>query len=50
MRETDAAIEYQEMRERLRAKIAERDASRGRPLTDRERLDNLRRWLDEPED
>lgn len=50
MQETDAAFEHQEMRKRLRAKIAEQDAARGRPLTDHERLDNLRRWLDTPED
>lgn len=36
-------------RENLAAKIAERDAARGRPLTDKEKLENLRRALAMPE-
>jgi hypothetical protein len=39
--------ETAEMRRRLRAKIDEQDQERGRPLTDRERLDNLRAALAE---
>jgi len=34
-------------RERLREWIAAKDAERGRPLTDSEKLENLRRWLAE---
>lgn len=34
--------EAQEMRAKLRAHIAEQDAARGRPLTDAERIANLR--------
>jgi hypothetical protein len=41
---TDAEIAT--MRASLRAKIAEQDAARGRPLTDRERLGNLKRRMD----
>ena len=41
-----ADIKHREMRARLQQKIAEQDAARGRPLTDRERLANLRRALD----
>lgn len=40
-------------REAMRAEIAARDLARGRPLTDAEKLENIRRWLDddsEPED
>lgn len=44
-----ADIKHREMRERLQEKIAEQDAARGRPLTDAERLANLRRNLDQPE-
>ena len=36
-------------RARLAAKIAEQDAARGRPLTDAERLENLRRFMNEPD-
>jgi hypothetical protein len=36
-----------EMRHRLRETIARQDAERGRPLTNVERLTNLRRRLDE---
>lgn len=39
---------HEEMRAKLRAKIAEHDAARGRPLTDHERLANLRRELERP--
>ena len=41
------------MRDRVRAKIAEQDAARGRPLTDVERLENLAAALamsDDPHD
>jgi hypothetical protein len=31
--------------ERLRAAIKRKNAERGRPLTNRERLENLERWL-----
>lgn len=40
-----ADIKAREMRARLQARIAEQDAARGRPLTDRERLENLWRAL-----
>lgn len=36
-----ADIRFRKMRARLQARIAEQDAIRGRPLTDRERIENL---------
>lgn len=38
------------LRERLRAIIARQDAERGRPLTDREKLENLAAALSEDAD
>ena len=38
---------YEAMRQRLSAAIARKDAERGRPLTDRERLDNIARMIQE---
>lgn len=38
-----------EMRRKLQEAIDRQDNERGRPLTDRERLENLRRALDEPD-
>jgi hypothetical protein len=43
--EFDAGV----MRARLAAKIAEQDAARGRPLTDLEKLANLARFLNSPD-
>lgn len=42
-----ASDEVETMRERLHSEIARQDAERGRPLTDRERLDNLTKALKE---
>lgn len=34
-----------DMKERLRAAIERKNAERGRPLTAREKMESLRRWL-----
>lgn len=39
--QANAGADIEQMRQRLRERIRQQDEARGRPLTDRERLENL---------
>lgn len=41
--------EYAQRLWRLRQRIAQQDRERGRPLTDAEKLENIRRFVAEPD-